>query len=66
MVYVLSIDGQPLMPTKEARARRFLKRGKARVVRMHPFTIQLTYQSELNVQLDLLPAEMRGLFKKGG
>ena len=50
MVYVLGVDGQPLMPTKEARARRFLKKGKAKVVRMYPFTVQLTYQSELNVQ----------------
>ena len=50
MIYVLSKDGQPLMPIRsERRAKRFLKNGKARVVNAKPFTIQLTYDIETSV-----------------
>lgn len=45
IVYVLDIDGNPLMPTNQSKSRRMLKCGKAKVVRKRPFTIQLTYQS---------------------
>jgi len=41
-VYVLSRNGRPLMPTMPARARHLLRAGEARVVRIKPFTIQLT------------------------
>ena len=45
-VYVIGKDGQPLMPmTKCGRVRRFLKEGKAKVVRRCPFTIKLTYET---------------------
>lgn len=50
MVYVLSNTGQPLMPCKDSRARRFLKNGKAVVVRREPFVIQLTYQCSNQTQ----------------
>mgnify|MGYP002624839464 FL=1 len=46
MVYVLSKDGQPLMPTKNhAKVRVLLKTGKAKVVKKFPFVIQLMYES---------------------
>jgi 5-methylcytosine-specific restriction endonuclease McrA len=41
MVFVLSSDGQPLDPCHPARARQVLRRGRARVVRRFPMTIQL-------------------------
>ena len=45
-VYVIGRDGQPLMPmTKCGRVRRFLKEGKAKVVKRCPFTIKLTYET---------------------
>jgi len=43
MVYVISIDGKPLMPTNNAKARILLKNGKAKVKSTKPFTIQLLY-----------------------
>jgi 5-methylcytosine-specific restriction endonuclease McrA len=42
-VYVLNMRGQPLMPTKPAKAKHLLKLGKAKVVKRTPFTIQLKY-----------------------
>ena len=42
MVYVLNVEGRPLMPTgRHGHVRRMLRDGKARVVRRCPFTIQL-------------------------
>lgn len=58
MVYVLAIDGSPLMPTeRHGKVRRLLKEGKARVVKRCPFTIQLLYDStryiqEINLGID--------------
>ncbi|MGV9284848.1 RNA-guided endonuclease IscB [Streptomyces sp. NPDC003730] len=40
-VFVLSRDGQPLMPCHPARARKLLARGRAVVVRRVPFAIRL-------------------------
>lgn len=46
MVYVLNVDGQPLMPTENhAKVRVLLRQGKAKVVNNCPFTIQLLYSS---------------------
>ncbi len=46
MVYVLDIDGKPLMPTeRHGKVRRLLKERKAKVVKKTPFTIQLLYNS---------------------
>jgi 5-methylcytosine-specific restriction endonuclease McrA len=42
-VYVLNMRGQPLIPTKPAKAKHLLKMGKAKVVKRLPFTIQLKY-----------------------
>ena len=46
MVYVLDIDGRPLMPTeRHGKVRRLLRDGLAHVIRLQPFTIQLDYES---------------------
>ena len=51
MVYVLSKDGQPLMPTnRHGKVRHLLKDGQAKVVKHCPFTIQLTYDSTTYTQ----------------
>lgn len=51
MVYVISKDGQPLMPTKRhGKVRRLLKSGKAKVTKRCPFTIQLLYDSTAHTQ----------------
>ena len=45
VVYVLNKDGLPLMPThKLGKVRHLLKKGKAKVVKRSPFTIQLNYE----------------------
>ena len=44
-VYVISKDGQPLMPTSRfGKVRRLLKNKKAKVVKRCPFTIMLLYE----------------------
>ena len=50
MVYVINKNGNPLMPCKEAKARHLLRDKKAKVVRKIPFTIQLLFDCEENVQ----------------
>lgn len=46
MVYVLNVNGQPLMPTqRHGKVRRLLKDGKAKVIKRCPFTIKLLYQT---------------------
>lgn len=51
MVYVLNIDGQPLMPTnRHGKVRRLLNNGKAKVIKRCPFTIQLLYESTNHTQ----------------
>jgi len=51
-VPVLSKSGQPLMPTKASRARRWLKEGKAKVVHndLECFAIQLTFETGEDTQ----------------
>jgi hypothetical protein len=44
-VYVLNCHSQPFMPCSPRKARFLLKEGKAKVVKMIPFTIQLLYGS---------------------
>ena len=51
MVYVLNIDGQPLMPTaRHGKVRRLLNGHLAKVVKRCPFTIQLLYKSTKEIQ----------------
>ncbi len=49
-VYVVNQDKQPLMPCTPAKARKLLRAGKASVVERCPFTIQLCWQCEGQVQ----------------
>ncbi len=56
-VYVLNSHGEPLMPCSPRKARLLLKQGKARVMKMVPFTLQLLYGSsgykqEVSVGID--------------
>ena len=44
-VYVLNCHGEHLMPCRPRKARILLKAGKATVVKMVPFTLQLRYGS---------------------
>lgn len=51
MVYVLDINGQPLMPTnRHGKIKHLLKSGKAKVVKHCPFTIKLLYNSTNHTQ----------------
>ena len=53
-VYVLDMDGNPLMPTKRyGWVRRALKSGKAKAVYTVPFTIQLLYQPQTHELQDV-------------
>jgi hypothetical protein len=44
-VYIVNCHGEPLMPCKPRKARLLLKAGKAKVVKVVPFTLQLLYGS---------------------
>ena len=47
LVYVISNDGQPLMPTtRYGKIRRLLKNKQARVLKRCPFTVQLLYETK--------------------
>lgn len=47
LVYVISNDGNPLMPTKRyGKIRRLLKNGQAKVLKRCPFTVQLLYETK--------------------
>ncbi len=51
MVYVISKNGQPLMPTeRHGKIRRLLKAKKAIVIRRCPFTVKLLYDTGTNTQ----------------
>jgi 5-methylcytosine-specific restriction endonuclease McrA len=50
LVFVLGSSGTPLMPCHPARARQFLKRGRARIHKLFPFTIRLVDRSEGEIQ----------------
>ena len=44
-VFVMSKDGERLMPTKRfGRVRHLLRDGKAKIINHRPFTIQLVYE----------------------
>ena len=52
MVYVLNIEGKPLMPCTEAKARKLLKQEKAKIVKYEPFIIQLLFECD-NITQDI-------------
>jgi 5-methylcytosine-specific restriction endonuclease McrA len=64
-VFVLARNGKPLMPCKASRARILLKKGRAKIHKLHPFTIRLVDRTEGETQpvaLKLDPgAETTGL-----
>ena len=45
MVYVISQEGKPLMPTTNVIARLLLKQGRAKCIKRTPFTIKLNYNT---------------------
>ncbi len=49
-VYVRNLDRAPLMPCTPAKARKLLQAGKAKIITYRPFTIQLAWQCERQVQ----------------
>ena len=49
-VYVLSITGFQLMPCSSAKARKLLKKGRAKTIKLYPFTIKLLFECENQVQ----------------
>ncbi len=51
LIYILSKDGKPLMPTKRKSAvRKWLKNNEAKIVSHRPFTIQFLKETEINTQ----------------
>lgn len=50
MVYVQNMRGEPLMPCKEAKARKLLNNKSATVVQRTPFVIRLTFECEDQIQ----------------
>lgn len=55
VVYVLDMNGQPLMPTlRFGKVRRLLRDKKAKVVRSCPFTIKLLYEPETKIVQDIV------------
>ena len=50
IAFVLSVNGERLMPCGLSKARKLLKAGRARIVKRYPFTIQLTFECENKVQ----------------
>lgn len=66
MVYVISKDGQPLMPTKRCgKVYRLLKQGKAKVVRKEPFTIKLLYEPKTNIVQEVVLGQDTGSVRIG-
>ena len=56
-VFVLAADGLPVMPCSPKRARLLLERGKAKVIRIKPFTIKLLKRT--SVTCTLQPLEVK-------
>lgn len=50
VVYVINQNGHPLMPCKPSKARKLLRDGRAKVKQRSPFTIQLRWECEEQVQ----------------
>ena len=60
-VYVISKDGQPLMPTSRfGKVRRLLRDKKAKVIRSCPFTIKLLYEPKTSVVQEVVLGQDTG------
>jgi N6-L-threonylcarbamoyladenine synthase len=62
MVYVLNIKGEPLMPCKNAKARKLLRDKKATVIKIEPFTIKLAFACENITQKIILGVDAGSKF----
>lgn len=62
LVYVLNKKGEPLMPCSPRKARKLLKTGEAKVVKLEPFTIKLVYGSSGYKQLITLGVDAGSKF----
>lgn len=61
MVYVLDINGQPLMPSNRlGKISQLLDKDKAKVVRRCPFTIQLLYKPEIAIVQEVVLGQDTG------
>ena len=61
MVYVISINGQPLMPTNRyGKVNRLLKNKQAKVLKRCPFTIQLLYEPKTNIVQEVVLGQDTG------
>ena len=61
MVYVISKNGQPLMPTnRSGKVYRLLKNKQAKVVKRCPFTIQLLYEPETEIVQEIVLGQDTG------
>ena len=61
MVYIISKDGQPLMPTKRnGKVYRLLKNKQAKVIKRCPFTIQLLYEPETTIVQEVVLGQDTG------
>ena len=53
VVYVLDVNGNPMMPTRRfGKVRRLLRNKQVKVIRRNPFTIKLLYETETHVVQD--------------
>ena len=53
VVYVLDVNGNPMMPTRRfGKVRRLLNSRQAKIVRRNPFTIKLLYKTETHIVQD--------------
>lgn len=58
LVFTINKNGKPLMPCRQSKARKLLKKNKAEIIKYTPFTIQLLhgssgYTQEVNIGIDL-------------
>lgn len=61
MVYVISKDGRPLMPTKRSgKVYRLLKNKQAKVIKRCPFTIQLLYDPTTTIIQEIILGQDTG------
>ena len=61
MIYVISKDGQPLMPTKRSgKVYRLLKNKQAKVIRRCPFTIKLMYETKTTIVQEVVLGQDTG------
>lgn len=60
-VYIISKNGQPLMPTSRfGKVRRLLKNKQAKVVKRCPFTIQLLYEPKTAIVQEVVLGQDTG------